>query len=119
MLRSKGFFWVAADHRVAYEWAQAGGVSHVKPVGMWWAAVPQEKWGHPEGQRPDDAPDWDERFGDRNQQLVFIGQNMDETAMRARLDACLLAPEVASAGSKAWAALENPFPELQMAKAEA
>ena len=44
ILRSKGFFWVAADHRVAYEWAQAGGVSSVKASGMWWAAMPQEYW---------------------------------------------------------------------------
>ena len=29
MLRSKGFFWVAADHRIAYEWAQAGGVNNL------------------------------------------------------------------------------------------
>ena len=49
VLRSKGFFWVAADHRVAYEWAQAGGISNVGPIGMWWAAIPREHWGHPEG----------------------------------------------------------------------
>ena len=36
VLRSKGFLWVAADHRVAYEWAQADGVSDVNPAGMWW-----------------------------------------------------------------------------------
>ena len=39
ILRSKGFFWVAADHRVAYEWAQAGGVSNVKPSGMWLSLI--------------------------------------------------------------------------------
>ncbi len=112
VLRSKGFFWVAADHRVAYEWAQAGGVSSVNSAGMWWAAVPREHWGHPEGQRPDQQPGWDPRFGDRVQQLVFIGQQMPEEAMRARLDACLLDRRLTDAGSKAWAALENPFPEL-------
>ena len=42
VLRSKGFFWVAADHRIAYEWAQAGGVSDINPAGMWWAAMPRE-----------------------------------------------------------------------------
>ena len=112
VLRSKGFFWVAADHRIAYEWAQAGGVSSVNSAGTWWAAVPREHWGHPEGQRPDQQPGWDPRFGDRVQQLVFIGQQMPEAAMRARLDACLLDERLADAGSKAWAALENPFPEL-------
>ena len=114
VLRSKGFFWVAADHRVAYEWAQAGGVSSVDPVGMWWAAIPREHWSHPEGQRPDDHPRWDPRYGDRAQELVFIGQEMDEAVTRARLDACLLDESIASADSTAWAELPNPFPELPM-----
>ena len=113
VIRSKGFFWVAADHRVSYEWAQAGGVSNVDPAGIWWAAVPREYWGHPEGQRPDQQPGWHPRFGDRVQELVFIGQQMPEAAMRARLDACLLDERLASAGSKAWTELRNPFPEFR------
>ena len=113
VLRSKGFLWVAADHRVAYEWAQAGGVSSVNPAGMWWAAVPRARWQHPEGGRPDQQPDWDPRYGDRAQQLVFIGQAMDESIMRARLDACLLDDQLAAADSSAWARLSNPFPALE------
>ena len=117
VLRSKGFFWVAADHRTAYEWAQAGGVSNVEPSGMWWAAVPRQHWGHPEGQRPDQRPNWHPRFGDRAQEIVFIGQRMPEAAIRARLDACLLDERLAAADSDAWAALPNPFPELRMDEA--
>ncbi len=112
VLRSKGFFWVAAAHGTAYEWAQAGGVAHVNPIGQWWAAVPRELWTHPEGQRPDQLDSWDPRFGDRSQQLVFIGQHMDEKGMRERLDACLLSPELASQNGAAWEALPNPFPVL-------
>lgn len=115
VLRSKGFFWVAADHRVAYEWAQAGGVSNVSAAGMWWAAVPRQHWSHPEGQRPDQRPDWHARFGDRAQQLVFIGQQMDEVAMRMRLDACLLDEHLAAGDSRSWSELTNPFPELALA----
>ena len=112
VLRSKGFFWIAANPAVAYEWAQAGGVSDLKPMGMWWAAIPQEHWDFDEGNRPDQRPDWHPRFGDRQQQLVFIGQGMDEDAVRARLDACLLDERVAAQDSTAWAALNNPFPQL-------
>ena len=119
VLRSKGFFWVAADHRVAYEWAQAGGVSNVNPAGMWWAAVPREHWSQPEGERPDQQTDWHPRFGDRAQQLVFIGQRMDESALRARLDACLLEKRLAAADSKVWATRRNPFPQLQMTQRSA
>jgi len=57
VLRSKGFFWVAADHRAVYEWAQAGGVSEVKPIGMWWGAIPQEHWDFEPEERPDASPE--------------------------------------------------------------
>ena len=114
VLRSKGFFWVAADHRIAYEWAQAGGVNNVNAAGMWWAAMPREHWDHPDGERPDQQPGWHPRYGDRHQTLVFIGQEMDETALRARIDACLLDDALASRDSQDWAELPNPFPELEM-----
>ncbi|PRP96124.1 zinc metallochaperone GTPase ZigA [Enhygromyxa salina] len=113
VLRSKGFFWVAEDHRVAYEWGQAGRTSNVHPMGTWWAAVPRDRWPQ-EGQRPDQAPDWHPRFGDRSQQIVFIGQNVDEAAVRARLDACLLDEALASSDSKSWSERPNPFPALQV-----
>ncbi len=114
VLRSKGFFWIAADHRVAYEWAQAGGVSTINPMGMWWAAVPRERWGHPEGQRPDEQPGWHHRYGDRGQQLVFIGQNLNEAELRARLNACLLDERLAASTSESWSTRANPFPRLRM-----
>ena len=114
VLRSKGFFWVAADHRVAYEWTQAGGVSSVNPMGMWWAAMPREQWEHPDGERPDQQPNWHSRYGDRHQALVFIGQQMDEAALRARLDACLLDDALAAGDSRLWAGRPNPFPEIQV-----
>ena len=116
VLRSKGFFWVASDHQVAYEWAQAGGVNHVNPAGMWWAAIPREHWEHPEQERPDEQPDWHPRFGDRAQQLVFIGQRMNEQAMRAQLDACLLEQELVLADSSSWSKMPNPFPTLEFAE---
>ena len=110
VLRSKGFFWVAADHRVVYEWSQAGGVSSVGAMGCWWAAVPREEWAHAGSPRPDEQPDWHARFGDRAQQLVFIGQNLDEQKLRQRLEQCLLDRALAHADFARWADLGNPFP---------
>ena len=114
VLRSKGFFWVAANHRVAYEWAQAGSVSNVEPSGVWLAAMPRQYWNNLENPNPDKDPNWDPRFGDRAQQLVFIGQNMNEAMMRRTLDECLLDAQQAAASSKEWTKLQNPFPELNM-----
>ena len=118
VLRSKGFFWVAANHRIAYEWAQAGGVNAVRPVGFWWSAMPQDNWQMPEEQRPDNQPDWHENFGDRKQLLVFIGQEMDEKKIRAGLDACLLEESVANSGIDSWPVFENPFPTIEMMEEE-
>ena len=111
-MRAKGFFWVAADHRVAYEFAQAGGVLSVSPVGIWWAASNQEALDIPEESRPDNQPDWHEHYGDRKQMLVFIGQDMDETAIRGMLDNCLLSSPLAEADFTEWEGRENPFPSL-------
>lgn len=110
VLRSKGFFWVAADHRIAYKWAQAGGVSQIEPVGMWWAAVPEGERMPSDGGQSDQRVDWHERYGDRRQELVFIGQRMDEAGIRSRLDACLLTQ--AHASSELYSKMNNPFPAL-------
>jgi G3E family GTPase len=112
VLRSKGFFWVAAADMIAYEWALAGGSRSVNVRGLWWAAVPREDWQHEDGERPDQQEGWHPRYGDREQQLVFIGQNLDEAGLRARLDACLLDAALAEADSAAWEGLPNPFPPL-------
>lgn len=115
VLRAKGFFWVAADHRIAYEFAQAGGVKSVTPVGMWWAAVPRDQWPFPKDQSPDQQPNWHPRYGDRHQQVVFIGQNLNQEEISKRLDACLLDNTLASEDSNAWSQMPNPFPDLPAA----
>ena len=111
VLRSKGFFWIAADHGVAYEWAQAGGVNYVNNAGHWWAAVPKEYWEHPEGQRPDERPDWHPRYGDRIQQAGVYRSVDERVGDPAGLDACLLDQELALADSQAWAAFQQPLPQ--------
>jgi G3E family GTPase len=113
MLRSKGFFWIASRPEHAYEWAQAGGVMSLRPAGWWWAAVPRERWPHAPGERPDEASDWDPRYGDRRQELVFIGQNIDVPDLTRRLEACLLDEREAAAGSQSWTGLADPFPAIE------
>ena len=113
IIRSKGFFWVAANHKIAYEWGQVGGISNVAASGMWFAGNPLDDYEY-DGERPDESPDWDSLYGDRIQELVFIGQNINEADVRRRLDQCLHSEEIASAGSQIWETLENPFPELEI-----
>ena len=110
VLRSKGFFWLASRMDVTGLWSQAGGAASAEPAGMWYAAVPEDEWPDDEDARSQIRADWAEPWGDRRQELVFIGVEMDEAALRRKLDAALLTKEELAAGPKRWAKLADPFP---------
>ena len=111
VLRSKGFFWVGNDHRIAYQWAQAGLISNITIMGRWFASVLEENW-ISGALRPDQQHDWDPVFGDREQLIVFIGQDMDEDKIRKELDSCLLNDEMAKLCLESIGDLPNLFPSL-------
>ncbi len=56
------------------------------------------------------AENWVEPFGDMRQELVFIGQDLDQNAMIKALDDCLLSEEEVLKGKQHWATLKDPFP---------
>ncbi|MCD0502647.1 zinc metallochaperone GTPase ZigA [Bordetella petrii] len=110
VVRSKGYFWLASHPDMAGSWSQAGAVARHGAAGYWWAAMPPERW-------PQDAEhiamirkNWLEGVGDARQELVLIGMDMDEAALRARFDACLLTDQEMAQGPHAWKAWRNPFP---------
>ena len=109
VIRSKGFFWLASRPALAGEWSTAGGVVHVGPAGAWWAAVPHADW--PEDAAAEIAARLESGpWGDRRQEIVFIGTELDERALTARLDACLLTELELAAGPAAWSELRDPWP---------
>ena len=110
VLRSKGFFWLASRMDVTGLWSQAGGSGRCEAAGMWNAALPEEERPEEEESREELARVWQEPWGDRRQELVFIGSGMNEAALRARLDAALLTPDELAAGPSSWEALDDPFP---------
>ena len=110
LLRSKGYFWLASRPEFAGQWSQAGGIARYGFGGMFWSAVPRSRW-------PDDPEylasiekSWEEPFGDMRQELVFIGQGLDESCVRSALDDCLLNDEEMFAGRQFWESLPDPFP---------
>ena len=109
VIRAKGHFWLATRPNWVAEFSLAGALSSVKPLGGWWAAVPRERWpDHPEALANMRA-NWVEPWGDRRQELVFIGAGMDIAGLRAALDACLHdAPDFTPAD---WTGLPDPFPQ--------
>ncbi len=113
ILRSKGFFWVSANPRLAYEWAQAGGTSEMRPVGIWLAAVPSDEreTGRLESEA-DPLETWDARYGDRVQEIVFIGQELAPDRVRAWLDGCLCEEGTLPESVESWPAGTNPFSEV-------
>ena len=109
LLRSKGYFWLASTPEYAWLWHQAGGIARYNMAGLFWQAVPDADW--PQEPELHDAimQSWAEPYGDRRQELVFIGQQLDKTAMLAELEACLLTDAELAAGEQHWLQLPNPF----------
>ena len=110
LLRSKGYFWLASRPEFAWQWSQAGGIARYGFAGMFWHAVPRDKWPKDEASLENILNSWEEPFGDMRQELVFIGQGLNRKAMTAALDRCLLAEEDVLKGKEHWLTLNDPFP---------
>jgi len=108
VIRAKGFFWLATRPQFVGELSQAGALVRTQRRGHWWAAVPAERWPDNKEWRDSMAPYLDPIWGDRRQELVFIGCDpMDEKDIRRRLDACLVPARTMT--TDAWARLPDPF----------
>ena len=111
VLRAKGHFWLATRPDWVGEVSQAGALVRHEALGSWWAAVPRERWPADAGWRATVERNWDSVYGDRRQELVFIGRDLDEAGLRQRLDACLLRGSAARPWNPtAWKRLADPFP---------
>ncbi len=118
IVRSKGYFWLASRMQWVGEMSQAGGALQHKTVGFWWAAAPVDQRPTPERAEEVTGVIWHPEYGDRRQELVFIGIDMNEAQMRARLDACLLNDAEMQLGAARWKKFSDPFPVWKLAAAE-
>lgn len=109
VLRAKGLFWLATRPGLVGEISQAGALVRTGKRGLWWSAVPRDNW--PE------LPEWHELmksyldpvWGDRRQEIVFIGCNpMNQVRIRAELDNGLV--DAATFAPEQWRNLPDPFP---------
>ncbi|WP_020168098.1 MULTISPECIES: zinc metallochaperone GTPase ZigA [Methylotenera] len=115
VIRSKGNFWIASRPEFCISWSQAGAISRNELAGFWWTATPKEYWPQDTDQLKEIKNRWQEPFGDRQQELVLIGIDMDKAALIAEFDRCLLTPTEMLLGDmgeymQSWKALSDPFP---------
>ena len=111
VVRAKGFFWLSSRPDFVGEISQAGAFVKHMGVGRWWASIPKNEWPDPRAVEEAIGHYWTENYGDRRQEIVFIGlkNQMDQDELKSRLDNCLVENYLKSPG--AFEKLEDPFPK--------
>ncbi len=118
LVRAKGLFWLATRPGRVGEMSLAGAICQTGSIGRWWAGVPKQYWPTEPDWRSWLRAQWVPGYGDRRQELVFIGMGLDEAAMRAALDACLVGPtDPKLFNPDKLKALPDPFPAWEAAPA--
>ena len=115
LIRSKGYFWLASRPEFAGQWSQAGGIARYGFASMFWKATAKENWPTDEESLVSIEKQWVEPFGDMRQELVFIGQGLNQSGMTQALDECLLSEEDVLRGKNYWTTLQDPFPAWEEA----
>lgn len=116
LVRAKGFLWLATRPQWVGSMSMVGPVCRTEAAGYWWAAVPKDRWPDNPSWQDSLKKRWHRAFGDRRQELVFIGAGIDKAAIRAALDACLVKiPADGRVELSSWRSLPDPFPEWSAA----
>ena len=89
VIRAKGICYFGHNRDMSFLFEQAGSQKQLSNAGLWYAAAPKEELEAMMRQEPGLRRDWDERYGDRMQKIVFIGQHLDKEQLTRDLDACL------------------------------
>ena len=118
-IRAKGTVWLASRHLHSFQFQKSGVLFDFLPLDLWYAEVPIEKWGANDEEIKEMKDflknKWTEPYGDRSQELVFIGIDQDQAKMEALLDEILLTDEEYNLGPEIWTIdkvrFEDRFPE--------
>ncbi|RZA16349.1 MAG: GTP-binding protein, partial [Proteobacteria bacterium] len=111
VLRSKGYFWLASRPDETLLWSQAGADLRVELAGYWYDSLPRDEWDAENAEAIEStfvAP-----HGDRRQELVFIGQNLDENLWCQKLNACLLSDAEMALYPASATEMADPFPSWE------
>ena len=89
VIRAKGVCYFEQNTDMSYLFEQAGKQKSLSEAGRWYATAPKEELEQFLAMDPGLRRDWDEKYGDRMQKIVFIGRNMDKEGIKRMLDSCL------------------------------
>ena len=89
IIRAKGLCWFEDQPRLCYIFEQAGRQVKLTNAGQWYATMPEDELRQFRIDNPGVNRDWDDKYGDRLQKIVFIGQHLDPDAITTELDKCL------------------------------
>ena len=92
IIRSKGLFWLASRPQQALVWGQAGGSLKADSAGVWWSSMSFNERTQNNvflDNQDEIESDWHKEFGDRKNEIVFIGQHINQIQIKKDLSACL------------------------------
>jgi len=116
VIRSKGHLWIATRPDWVVEFSLAGALSSISPLGRWWATVPEDRRPTDPGALAYLKANWQEPWGDRRQEIVFIGAGIDWPTLQARLDECLV-PVLTASNLDELPNYTDPLPEWRRTEA--
>ncbi len=109
VVRAKGFFWLSTRNDTVGLLSQAGTSISIQGAGEWIASYPIEEQRQILMEEEEVRENWDDEIGDRMQELVFIGINMDREEIEVSLDSCLLTEEEME---QEWSLFNDPLPSF-------
>lgn len=112
ILRSKGFYWLSSIPQHMMIWSQAGGLFEFSPSNLWWCNTPRDQWPEDSESVSQIMADFDGDVGDKRQELVFIGTDIEKEKIITSLNNCLLTDEEMNTGESAWRDYSNPFASI-------
>lgn len=113
VVRAKGYFWIASQPDFVMSWSLAGAIGRFEGIGTWFAATPKNKWPDDEEYVRNALSRFKGEYGDRKQELVFIGVDMDQEKICAGLDKCILTEDELKQGMEKWKSFDDPFPKFK------
>jgi G3E family GTPase len=114
VLRAKGYFWLATRPEAVGLYQLAGSSSSFSGIGYWWCTVGERFWPKEQSEKQKIYDIWDEKYGDRRQEIVFIGTDLEREAITKALDDALLTDKEVNLGTKKWKKFSDPLPKFEL-----